>query len=317
MISAVVCTYNPRTDYLERCLEAIVPQVRDRADRELFIVDNASVPPVAELDCVRRYGLRVVREERQGLTAARERAACTARDGLLVFVDDDNVLAADYLDTAVRLFADPRIGMLSGCVEPEYETPPAGWIGRFEEQLAIRRLAADALHLTAHPVFDRYFPIGAGCCARHDLLLRYFDSFRDHERIEGRLGATLSAGEDIDMALYAISSGYLVGSCGRLRVTHLIPPRRVTPSYLIALHRGSLASAARINAKWRSRLGGEVFPMFDQHLWVLLFRAAVYSLLALFPSYRIRFHSQLDLLRLRAEARGAAPAVLASPGVVA
>src|SRR5438132_4292569 len=169
MVSLVVCTYNPRRDYLEQCIDAILPQVQGRPDREFFIVDNASHAPVSDLPIVRRHAIRVVSEPRPGLTAARECAARTAAHNLMVFVDDDNVLAPGYLDTALELFQDGRIGALSGRVEPEYEVTPPPWFARFEESIAIRRLATDRLYLTSIPEYNRYFPIGAGCCIRRDL----------------------------------------------------------------------------------------------------------------------------------------------------
>src|SRR5205823_10061322 len=137
-----------------------------------------------------------------------------------------------YLDAAVDLFQDDRIGALSGRVEPEYEVTPPAWFTRFEESLAVRRLVTDRLYVTAIPEYNRYFPIGAGCCIRRDLLRSYFDRLGEEDRIEGRRGTLLSGGEDNDIALYAIAEGYLVGSCGRLRVTHLISRGRTEPEYL-------------------------------------------------------------------------------------
>ena len=299
MVSVIVCTYNPRSDYLERCIEAIVHQVRDRPDREFFIVDNASRAPVTDLPIVRRHAISVVSEPRPGLTAARECAARTATHDLLVFVDDDNVLAPGYLDAALELFRDDRIGVLSGRVEPEYEVTPPAWFTRFEESIAIRRLATDWLYVTSIPEYNRYFPIGAGCCIRRDLLRSYFDRLEEVDRIEGRRGTALSAGEDTDIALFAIADGYLVGSCGRLRVTHLVPRRRTEPEYLVALNRGALESAFRVNAKWQPKFGQNVFSFCGESRRLVLLRTLAYGLLSFSSPYRVRFRGQLDLLRLR------------------
>ncbi len=299
MVSVIVCTYNPRPDYLERCVEAILPQVREHVDREFFIVDNASQTPVADLPIVRRHGIRLVSEPRSGLTAARECAARTAAYDLLVFVDDDNVLAPGYLDVALQLFQNDRIGALSGAVEPEYEVIPPAWFGRFEESIAVRRLPTDRLYVTSIPEYSRYFPIGAGCCVRRDLLRLYFARLQEADRIEGRRGEMLSAGEDNDIALFAIAEGYLVGCCGRLRVTHLISRRRTRPEYLIALNRGALESAFRVNAKWQPKFGSNVFSFCGGSRLSILLRTVVYGLLSVVASYRVRFRGQLDLLRLR------------------
>ena len=72
MISAVVCTYNPRADYLERTLRSIMAQDLDADAWELIVVDNASTSPVSELEFVATNAIRVVSESRPGLTAAKE-----------------------------------------------------------------------------------------------------------------------------------------------------------------------------------------------------------------------------------------------------
>ena len=97
-VSVVLCTWNPRREILSRVLESLARQTLAAAEWELVVVDNASYPPVevalpagCEIQC------RKVVEPVVGLAAARIRGIREARGELLVFVDDDNVLDADYL----------------------------------------------------------------------------------------------------------------------------------------------------------------------------------------------------------------------------
>ncbi|MGA2852681.1 MAG: glycosyltransferase, partial [Verrucomicrobiota bacterium] len=46
-ISIIICTHNPREDYLRRVLEALRAQTLPARDWELLLVDNASEKPLA------------------------------------------------------------------------------------------------------------------------------------------------------------------------------------------------------------------------------------------------------------------------------
>jgi glycosyltransferase involved in cell wall biosynthesis len=46
LISVVLCTYNPRTDYLQRCVDGLRKQTLDQTAWELVVVDNNSQPAV-------------------------------------------------------------------------------------------------------------------------------------------------------------------------------------------------------------------------------------------------------------------------------
>src|SRR5204862_5153681 len=100
-LSVILCTHNPRPDYLASTLEALRNQILPQEAWELVLVDNASDPTVVSAT---RLGWhkngRQVREEKLGLTPARLRGIAEAKGEMLVFVDDDNVLAADYLTEA-------------------------------------------------------------------------------------------------------------------------------------------------------------------------------------------------------------------------
>ncbi len=109
----IVCTHNPRTDYFDRCVAALMGQTLAPERWELLVVDNVCAPEIASsLDLSWHARARIVREETLGLTPARLRGIQEASAALLVFVDDDNVPAPDYLEVALRVAvgeAVPRI----------------------------------------------------------------------------------------------------------------------------------------------------------------------------------------------------------------
>jgi glycosyltransferase involved in cell wall biosynthesis len=80
------------------------------------------------------------REEKLGLASARLRGMQEARADLMVFVDDDNVLATNYLSEAIRIKRDwPILGVWgSGTIVPEFEVEPAERVREFLGMLVIR-----------------------------------------------------------------------------------------------------------------------------------------------------------------------------------
>jgi glycosyltransferase involved in cell wall biosynthesis len=298
-ISVVICTHSPRVALLRRAVEAIIPQLGRVDGSELLIVDNASADPMAVLAFAAEPGVRVVVEPRLGLTSARECAAREAKGEIVIFVDDDNILDADYLAQAIALFSDHSIGVLSGRVEAEYEAVPPTWLLAHERALAIRYTPDGELRLVSGFRYSADFPIGAGMVIRRAVLRSYFSASKVTGRIEGRRGNELLAGEDTDIALFAISEGLRIGSSGGLRLKHVIPPWRMTSGYIMRLNRGALRSAALVNAKWRSRFGADVFDFLSQSTWRVLARCAAFAALAFSTGFRVRAVAQWDLLRLK------------------
>ena len=104
MLSVIICTHNPREDYLRRTLEALKGQTLSKTEWELVVIDNASDDLLEDvLDLSWHPAARIVREECLGLTPARIRGLQESVGETLVFVDDDNVLADSYLRTAQKI----------------------------------------------------------------------------------------------------------------------------------------------------------------------------------------------------------------------
>src|ERR1700741_3801640 len=146
-ISVIICTHNPRLEYLSRTLDALRVQTLPMAEWELVLVDNASRWPVAtSVSLTWHPNGRTVREEVLGLTPARLRGIQETQGQLLVFVDDDGILESSYLETAMRIGESrPDLGCWgAGWIKPEYEQPPPEWLATWDDALPIRRLDRDS-----------------------------------------------------------------------------------------------------------------------------------------------------------------------------
>jgi len=247
----IICTHNARPDYFGRCLAALRAQTLGVEHWDLLIVDNLSDRPVAggiDLSWHPRAG--VITEPTLGLTPARLRAIRESSGDLLVFVDDDNVLAPDYLQRAVEIAGGhPFLGAWSGQCLPEFEVPPPAWTRRYWGTLCIREFDKDVW--SNLPLLPETMPCGAGLCVRRQVALHYLDLYDRGVRsvILDRVGRSLASGGDNDLAACACDLNLGVGLFSALKLTHLMPPQRLTEDYLCRLAEGIEYSGAILRAE--------------------------------------------------------------------
>lgn len=234
--SVIICTHNPRPHYLRRVLDALAAQTLAREKWELLLIDNASEPAVAADACAFHPRGRVIREEQLGLTPARLRGIREATAEVLLFVDDDNVLAPDYLERAVAIGEEwPQLGAWGGQCIPEFEEPPAEWTRQYWNWIGIRELDRD--YWSNVPNDDRSAPFGAGMCVRRRVAERYAHALHgDALRLSlDRTGTRLLAAGDSDLVYTSSDLGLGNGIFAALKLTHLMPRRRLEEDYLLQL----------------------------------------------------------------------------------
>jgi glycosyltransferase involved in cell wall biosynthesis len=243
-LAVVISTYAPNQRRLQRTLDGLRAQALDRDQWELILVDNASPEPSAfdRFDLSWHPTAKLVREARPGLTFGRVAGIGASRAPLLVLVDDDNVLAADYLARVRELFdRHPRVGALGGRSLPEWEMQPPAWIGEFSGCLALRdREGEQVADRNSDPGYPACAPLGAGMAIRREALRPWLDAVERHGDAvtTGRRGKQLTSGEDNDIVLHVLAAGWSVGYFPQLCLTHLIPATRLTRDYLARLNRG-------------------------------------------------------------------------------
>jgi len=235
--SVVVCSHNPRPQYLVRVLEALKNQELPKDSWELLLIDNASAEPLDRIvDLTWHPQAECIREDELGLTLARLRGIREARSDLVIFVDDDNVLDTDYLAVAAGIGADfPFLGAWGGNIHAEFEHPAPEWTSPLLGMLAIRQVDFDTWSNFVHK--RDTLPWGAGLCVRRRVCEEYAQRCRNNSvRMGlGRCGVELGSFEDCDLAFTACDLGLGNGLFKALRLTHLIPAARLEEDYLVRL----------------------------------------------------------------------------------
>lgn len=250
-LTVIVCTHNPRLDYLQRALEGLKKQSLAKDRWELIVVDNGSAQPLeGRIDLSWHGSARVDVESALGLTPARLCGIRQARTPLLVFVDDDNILQSDYLETALRI-ADEHsfLGAWGGQITLEFESTPPDWTRQFWPFLAERPVPRALWSNLSNSV--ETVPWGAGMCVRASVGRAYAEHLAADEARQrfDRRGQQLTSGGDIDLALTACDLGLGTGVFPDLKLIHLIPPTRLDEKYLLRLVEGTHYSMVLVMAK--------------------------------------------------------------------
>ncbi|MDP0499563.1 MAG: glycosyltransferase [Verrucomicrobiota bacterium JB022] len=257
-ISIILCTRNPRADYLEAVLAALRQQTLEPSAWELIVIDSASDRPLAsQVDLVWHPAARVIRLDQPGLTPARLAGFAAAKADLLLMVDDDNVLAPDYLAEAVRIGeACPWVGAWGGNVCLVFEQSPPDWLERYRGLLAERTF--DRVYWS-NDYLNAKVPCGAGMVLRRAVAQAYQQrTLADPARQAlDRSGDSLLSDGDTDLALTACDVGLGVGAFPSLTLQHLIPARRLTLEYINNLHAAMITSGLTLRAL-RPATRGEV-----------------------------------------------------------
>jgi glycosyltransferase involved in cell wall biosynthesis len=270
--SVILCTHNPRPEYLRRVLAGLQAQTLPQTEWELLLVDNGSKNQLAESwDLSWHVQARHIRENELGLTHARLRGIRESCAEILIFVDDDTILAPDYLEQALKIGeAWPFVGAWGGNCHGEFETPLPSWIGNEVWRLTVVEVKEDVWSNLREGFLTA--PCGAGLCVRKKVCLHFLERCRSQKNnLElGRKGTSLSGYEDMEIVHCALDLGLGAGKSTRLHLTHLIPSSRLTVDYLTRQAEGDAASYMIFRAN-RGLPITEPKPMswFGQLRWAL------------------------------------------------
>jgi glycosyltransferase involved in cell wall biosynthesis len=256
MISVLLPSHNPDPRLLERTRAGLSAQTLARSDWELLLIDNAGRPGNAlqTTDWSWHPGARLIVEPKLGLTYARCRGIREARGDLLLFVDDDNVLAPDFLArTQTLMAAHPEVGAAGGRSLPEFQVTPPAWLPAAPGSLGLRDLGDRDLisgyetDKQQRKQYPRMSPIGAGMILRQHAARQYLEVHEaSTDPITDRRGTETTSGGDNDIVMTVLDHGWQVAYFADLRLQHIIPARRLTAAYHAALAEGIYRSWVKV-----------------------------------------------------------------------
>ena len=229
MISAIICTYN-REKYITECLEHLRIACQNKM-LEVLVVDNNSTDSSASLikgylDSHPDFPGRYILETKQGLSHARNRGIKEAKGDILVFLDDDSMVAPDYLEQLLKAMdSHPDAGAFGGRITPLFEdgkTPR--WLCRW----SLSWVSGLDMGAETKEFPKNKYPIGANMGFRRSVL-QQTGSFNPEL---GRSGKNLMGGEEKDLFQRIKAAGHKIIYLPELKVEHVIPKSRTTLDYI-------------------------------------------------------------------------------------
>jgi glycosyltransferase involved in cell wall biosynthesis len=130
-LSIITCTRNPRADLLRRVMASVAAlKVPAGESIEFLLIDSASAPPLAERREVTEFlaahrFARIVRSDEPGHALARRVGVRESVAPILIWFDDDNVPAPDYLEQVIATArAHPEVAVWgAGTIRVEFVDP--------------------------------------------------------------------------------------------------------------------------------------------------------------------------------------------------
>ena len=236
-LSIVIATYN-RAQPLMRTLDSLARQTFDPALWEVVVVDNNCVDDTAVrfaawTEAHPKVNARLVREEQQGLSPARNRGVSQSTGAYIAIIDDDEEVNPEFAESYFRFFRDyPGAAAAGGRIVPLYEYPTPKWLSPYTE-----RPIAGTLDLGPEPkpFPAKKFPGGGNMAVRRTILKRYglFDPSL------GRTGTNPLAGEEKELFGRLRAGGEEIWYVPGAVIYHIIPESKFDPAYFDRLTRQS------------------------------------------------------------------------------
>jgi len=217
------------------CLDAVLATDYPADRREILVIDNGSSDGTAAL--IQARPVRYLRDERRGVSNARNRGIAESRGDILAFVDADCLVEPHWLTELVRPFDDPEVGSVAGDLQHAPPTTPA-------ERQAARLLGNwQRFAFNSNPAY----PITANAAYRRDVL----------ERV-GPFDPHMTRAQDVELGLrFQERSGRRLAYAEKATARHR---NRTTQLGFFRQQLGWAYGAGLVGAKYEAMGGDPVNP---------------------------------------------------------
>ncbi len=239
-ISIIVCCHNSE-EVIADTLRSI-SNLKFHSDNniECILVDNCSTDgtiSVAEKFNAsegRNMNLKIVSENKLGLSNARQRGFEESSFEYLILCDDDNRLSPDYAEKSLKIMEDnPGLGVAGGFGTAVSTQPFPFWFEEFKKSFS----AGAQCDISGLLSVATGYVWGAGMVLRKSAVESlYSKGFRSV--LTDRAGSDLSSGGDVELCYALKLHGFSIGYYDELKFDHFIKPSRLSWKYLRSLYRG-------------------------------------------------------------------------------
>lgn len=238
-VSVVICCFNSALRLAPTLQHLRAQRVPSHIPWEVLLIDNGSTDGTIQVakelwNTDVPATLRIEREPTRGLSKARSAGLRAARHDFVSFIDDDNWVAPDWVQTVWRTLTEhPDAGACGSCNDVVCEVPPPPWFERHRRHYAVGS-QGDA---TGDVTWTRGYLWGAGLSLRRQAWRQLVDAGFQNV-LQDRRGTALASGGDSELCAALRLAGWRLWYEPHLRLQHFLPAPRLTWPYLRALHRG-------------------------------------------------------------------------------
>lgn len=228
-LTVAMATFNRKNWAIEalKSLERVT--IPDRLVWEVLVVDNngsdGTWEALHEYKVHTPLPLRIVKEEKIGLSRARNRIIYEARGEIISLFDDDERFDVNYLCALVEAFSKPEVDMVCGRICLDYETGRPNWIKDEWEGFLSRVDAGDS----GFKVEDGNFVFSGGNLA---FIRRRVDGWGYFDVNLSRQGKMIIGGGDVKFCKSAFHAGAYIQYEPKVLLYHKIPSHRSTKQHL-------------------------------------------------------------------------------------
>ena len=263
-ISVIVCTYN-RPEKLKTAVNSLIDQTLDKSKYEIVIVNNGEELPEGIESAA--DNVRVVKENRKGLSYARNTGGKCAKGRYLVYVDDDIRADENLLERIYNAFsAHKNIGIVGGQIILVPPSPRPEIILEGRETVWSEYTVG---YKNFREISRQYeFPYGANFSVEHSV----FDSVGGFDTSYGRVGNDYAGGEETAMCFRVLSAGYKIGIEPGAIVYHHVDSSRYTPEHVRKTIRAGIFTTYRLykdgysSSVWNRKYIGERVRLSDKEI---------------------------------------------------
>jgi glycosyltransferase involved in cell wall biosynthesis len=230
--TVALCTHN-HADRLVRTLEDLKNLRVPAAPWEFLVIDNGCRDATPELLAKHvwpeGWQVRVVREEKLGLSNARNRAIQEARGEYVIFMDDDETPDTDWLCAYERLIRAHDPDAFGGRIRVLFEDARPAWLK--DELLGFLGELSRADEIV--PLIDPYTSFYGGNFGFRKRVCERVGLF---DAMLGRKGTDNTGGEEVDFYRRLLAAGYKVWWTPEAVIHHRIQADKLSRGYFLDLH---------------------------------------------------------------------------------
>jgi len=145
-VSIIIPVYNAEKT-IEHCLRSVLKLNYPKSRLEIIVVDDGSVDRTLEI--IKNFSdeVKIIRKKRGGAASAQNIGIKNSLGEIILNIDSDAYITKDFLNTAIKEFDDPQVGIVGGFLKPApTKSFWAKMSGYESEERAFRRVSSKYVH---------------------------------------------------------------------------------------------------------------------------------------------------------------------------